>query len=169
MTPRKKKLLPKEQIEELYVKGMVKASQGGVNDPITGEEIPMDQASIVRRTAKAILDGELDPFAVIRDYNVSNGIWTLPEETSAAKAEHTAPTKKKRGKHRDEDDEDKEELELDDEDADEEDDFGEREPTEGDLEDSERFLDDDDEDLYDRDRDFGGRDFDSDAFDREWN
>lgn len=90
ITPRKAKILPKEQIESLYVKGMTKFVAGGETDPICNEEIPGDLASIVRRTALAILNGQLDPLTIIREYKVENEEWTLPAETQAGKKESTA-------------------------------------------------------------------------------
>jgi hypothetical protein len=89
ITPRTAKIVPKEQIEDHYVKGMAKYVTGDVKDPVCGEIIPGDKASIVRRTAKAILEGILDPLAIIREYMVENGEWAVPDETGAATATAT--------------------------------------------------------------------------------
>jgi DNA-directed RNA polymerase subunit F len=159
MTPRKAKMLPKEQIEELYFKGMAKFSGGGELDPICGEEIPGEYAAIMRRTAKAILDGVLDPLAVIRDYMVGNDLWRLPTETAAQKA--NKPKAKGGRRPKDEDEEEEEEEEEDrlnadyDEGEEEEDEIGEPSPEElvdEDGFDSDDRADEDDDDDDDRPR-----------------
>lgn len=110
ITPRKGKMLAREQIEE-QVKALMKASTDDVEDPITGETIPQDYASIARRVLMAVMTGGIDPLAPIRDYMVSNGKWDLPEETKAGKGGKSSPAKEEP----DEDDLDEEE-ELDEED-----------------------------------------------------
>ncbi len=80
IVPKKAQMLPKEQIEERYIKDMLKYSTGKFNDPVTGEEIPCDYAAIVRRTAMAIVNGQYDPLTIIREYMIANGEWEPSDE-----------------------------------------------------------------------------------------
>jgi hypothetical protein len=175
LTPRKAKMLSKEQIEERWVKGLVKYVTGGKTDPICGDEIPADYAAILRRGAQAILNGVYDPLSVIRDFMVENDKWTLPEEITASKSGMATTAPKKKGSSLPS-------KVLRDDEADEED-FAALENEE--LDDDEldpRFEDDDDDDIENFDEcdysddededdilddDFHG--FDPDSFDSEWN
>lgn len=108
LKPRKAKMLPREQIEELYITNMIDFSTRKMRDPVTAQEVPNEMACIVRRTAQAILDGEYDALSVIRDYMVSNGRWTLPEEVQQS-VKLKAAKPKVVAEDKDDDDEDDDE------------------------------------------------------------
>lgn len=77
LSPKKAKMLSKEEIEERYVVGLELALEGGEVDPICGEEIPANLAAIVRLTAMAILAGNRDPLHAIRSYMIEEGDWNV--------------------------------------------------------------------------------------------
>lgn len=79
LSPKKSKMLSKEDIEERYVVGMEAYLSGDETDPICGEEIPGDYAAIVRITAASILGGQRDPLAAIRQYMVEQEKWEVPD------------------------------------------------------------------------------------------
>lgn len=122
-------MLTRDQIEEVFVRGMSKFAVDGGVDPICGQPIPTDYASIVRRTARAILNGVMDPHAVIREYQIENDVWTLPGQTAAGRVEPATAPPKRGGKSRlpDEDEEDVVEDDLDEEEGDEDEDEDEDE------------------------------------------
>jgi hypothetical protein len=82
LSPKKAKILPKEEIEEYYITGMEDHLDGESVDPICGEEIPADLAAIVRATAAAILNGNRDPLSVIRQYKIEQEEWTVKKAKS---------------------------------------------------------------------------------------
>jgi ParB-like chromosome segregation protein Spo0J len=174
LTPRKAKMLPREQIDEKFIKDMTKYCTEDLADPITGEDVPCELASIVRRTALAIINGQYDGLAPIRDYMVENGRWTLPEETQAGKAETAAKKGGKGGKatkgrvtHKDEDEDEEDEPDGEDEEALDDDELDDDELDPRHMDDDDDGYDDDYDD--DDDRSYGGRGFNSEAFDKEWN
>lgn len=151
IAPKKAQMLPKEEIETRYVKGMVDYLSGDETDPVCKEEVPGDLAAIVRLTAMAILQGNHDPLSVIRQYMVEQERWSVDGGVAT------------------EDDEDN------DEDDDGEQAYGggddeDIEPSDDELEalDDEDSGDDDDEIIPRRGRS-RVESFDADQFDREWN
>lgn len=72
ITPKKGKMLDRQQIEEYWVDGLTKYVTGDELDPETGNVVPMHLAAIARRTASAILKGCADPLSVIREYLIAN-------------------------------------------------------------------------------------------------
>jgi hypothetical protein len=147
---RKAKILPKEEIEANYVKGMTPYIEGTKEDPVTGQTIPADLASIARRIAQAVLQGERDPIKVIREYMFDNEIWERPPEAASA------PGRKKNAQMPVVNDE------LDpDEDEDDEDEDQDADDAEGSFERNE--SDDDDVD------DFGGGARTHAEYERDWN
>lgn len=81
ITPKKGTILTRDQIEEIYVKGMLQYITDNIADPITGEIVPSEDAAKIRRIALGILEGVMDPISIIREYYVSNGVWGLPLNT----------------------------------------------------------------------------------------
>ena len=61
ISPRKKKMLAKEQVETIYVKGLSKFVAGGEIDPICGEEIPGELISIVSPYRQGHRRGSIGP------------------------------------------------------------------------------------------------------------
>jgi hypothetical protein len=78
ITARKGSMLNREQIEEVFVKGLMKYITEEQVDQVTGETIPCEDAAKIRRFALAILSGNTDFVSVLREYYVSNDVWTLP-------------------------------------------------------------------------------------------
>jgi hypothetical protein len=78
ISPKKANLLDRHEIEETFIKGMIPFLKTQV-DPVTGYEVPVEFAGIVRRTAMAIVNGSHDSLQPIRDYMFDNGIWERPE------------------------------------------------------------------------------------------
>lgn len=106
LSPRKAKLLVREDIQKLYVDDMECYLEGDEVDPLCGDFVPGSLVDIVRRTAVAILSGQRDPLAIIRSHMVDNGDWELK----------TRGKKKRRDDDDDEDDgddDDDEEMEFD--------------------------------------------------------
>lgn len=87
LTPRKPKMLDRDEIESIFAKGMTRYIANDVTDPVTGNKFPTDLACMIRRAALAIINGERDPEAVMRDYLVANGIWDVPATTQSQKEE----------------------------------------------------------------------------------
>jgi len=77
LSPKKAKILPKEEIEECYISGMEQHLEGETIDPICGEVVPADMVVLVRLTALAILNGNRDALSVIRQYMVEQGRWQV--------------------------------------------------------------------------------------------
>lgn len=101
LTPRKPKMLDRDEIEAIFAKGMTKYITDDVVDPVTGNKFPNELASMIRRAAIAIINGERDPESVMRDYLVANGIWDVPATTQAEQEDEEmrqvkqTPTRKK--------------------------------------------------------------------------
>jgi hypothetical protein len=76
---RKAKILPKDQIEELFIKKLQLWEKNGHVDSASGHKLPRDYVTIMRMTAQAILGGERDPAKVIRDFMVDQGNWEVSE------------------------------------------------------------------------------------------
>ena len=132
VSAKKAKLLPKEEIEQYYVEALEEFLEGDGIDPICQEEVPGDLAAVVRLTALAILSGNRDGLAGIRQHMLDQGEWKL---------------KKKNRKRSDDDDDDDDD---DDSDLDDDDDFDEEEafdPSDDDLDalDDDGYSDDDDD------------------------
>jgi len=80
LTPKKAKMLPKEEIEDRYITALEGLLDGETVDPICGEEIPADLVAMVRLTSIAIINGTLDPLTIIRQYMVEQERWTVKDE-----------------------------------------------------------------------------------------
>lgn len=162
ITPKKGKMLDRQQVEDHWGKGLVKFVTGEHEDPVSGEKLPNDLVSIARRTALAIVNGCTDPLSVIREYMYDNDLWAKPDEEPD---EDAAPVAKKGGKGRkkksEDDDEEPGEVGFDVSKVGLEDDL----ENEGDGEFEKALVDNGLEDGEDGEDD----DFDSDKFDREWN
>lgn len=155
ISPRKAKPLTREQVEHRYVRGLEPFVSECQKDQLTGEEIPCELAGLVRRTAEAIISGELDPVKVIRQHQIDAGVWAAPP--GAGPAPRPKPKKSQRVRNVVEDDEE-DDFEDDDFD-DEEDDDG---PSDLELE-GVSALDDDDDGFH---AEVSSRRFGS---DRDWN
>jgi hypothetical protein len=106
-------MLSREQIDEIYIKGMLKyLGDDEVLDEVTGQPIPKEAAAITRRIAKAINDGNIDFASVIREYYVENGLWTLDSEEPP---EEFDPSVEDEDEEEFQEDEDEDEVELDEE------------------------------------------------------
>lgn len=77
--PKKAKVLDRDEIESVFVKGIMPYLDGEV-DKVTGNKIPMMMAALVRRTARAIIDGCHDPLFPIREYMYDNDEWQRPAD-----------------------------------------------------------------------------------------
>lgn len=86
ISPKKAKMLDREQIEEFYIKVCNKCLAEDVRDPITGDVIPSEHAGIVRRTLMAILNGQTNWVEVHREFMFDNGFWEREEEEELAKS-----------------------------------------------------------------------------------
>ena len=75
IAPKKAKSFDNDDIEEIYVKGMMPYLDGDGVDEITGETVPAEYAAIVRRTALAILSRTRDPLHPIREFMQDMGKW----------------------------------------------------------------------------------------------
>ena len=160
ITPKKGKMLDRQQVEDHFCKALTKYVTGDHEDPQTGEKLPNDLISIMRRTALAIMNGCTDPLSVVREYMYDNDLWAKPDEEPD---EDDAPVGKK-GKGRKKKSDDDEGIDDDDFDVskvglDEDDDLENEGDGEFDRAMVDAGLEDDDE----------GDDFDSDKYDREWN
>lgn len=78
--PKKAKFLSKEEVLAIYIDEIEQYLDGDQIDPICGEDIPADYVAIMRGTAQAILEGERDPLAVIRNFMVDDGRWIADNE-----------------------------------------------------------------------------------------
>jgi hypothetical protein len=107
ITARKGSMLNREQIEEVFVKGLMKYITEEQVDQVTGETIPCEDAAKIRRFALAILSGNTDFVSVLREYYVSNDVWTLP----AGLTKDAPPAKKGKPKPKDDDEDDDDEVE----------------------------------------------------------
>jgi hypothetical protein len=125
LSPKKAKMLPKEEIEECYISAMEEYLDGESVDPICGEEVPADLAAIVRLTALAILNGNRDSLSPIRQFMIEQDRWRVKKSKKLIDDEGD-----------DEDDEDDEEEAFLDEEG----------PSEDELEYLDDFEDDDFED-----------------------
>ena len=86
IAPKKAKLLDRHEIEETFIKGVLPYLKPLV-DPITGYEVPVEFAEIVRRTAMAIVNGSHDTLQPIREYMWDNGIWERTEDAPESSLE----------------------------------------------------------------------------------
>lgn len=77
ISPKKIKPLDRKQIENL-IKQLTPYSINEKEDPVTGELVPENLASVARRTLIAVIAGQTDPLAAIRDYHFDNGLWENP-------------------------------------------------------------------------------------------
>jgi hypothetical protein len=75
--PKKAKILPKADIEDLYVDQVKIWEKIGHIDPVTEHKIPGEYLALVRYTALAILEGERDPAAAVRTFMVKTGRWEI--------------------------------------------------------------------------------------------
>lgn len=82
VSPKKSKMLPKDQVIDFYVEKMEAYIDGDVDDPECGKPIPSAMIKLVQRTAQAILDGERDPLTVIRSVMMEEHGWELMVESS---------------------------------------------------------------------------------------
>ena len=83
ISTRKAKMLPRAEIEKLYVTEMEALADGYTEDPTCGEMIPGNVVSLVQATAQAILKGERDPLSVIRSHMVKTAKWEVKSEGSS--------------------------------------------------------------------------------------
>jgi ParB-like chromosome segregation protein Spo0J len=82
ISTRKAKMLPRAEIEKLYVTSLEALTDGETEDPVCGEYIPGDMVALVQLTAQAILKGERDPLSVIRTHQVEQGQWEVDDAGS---------------------------------------------------------------------------------------
>lgn len=87
VTPRKKKMLLKEQVLKLYIEELEKYRSGKHKDPVCNEPIPAELVCVVSKTAKAIVEGQLDPIAIIREHKIETKEWTVPTEPVTTKTD----------------------------------------------------------------------------------
>lgn len=132
LTPKKAKMLPKDEIEERYISALEGLLDGETVDPICGEEIPADLVAMVRLTAAGIINGTLDPLSIIRQYMVDQERWSVKDQDDSLDDE--------------EDDEEEEDEDIEDFDPDDEDGDG---PSDEDLDSlgDDDYVDDDSEDF----------------------
>lgn len=79
ISTRKAKMLPRAEIERLYVTELESLTDGETEDPVCGEYIPGDVVQLVQLTAQAILVGERDPLRVIRSHMVRSEKWDVDD------------------------------------------------------------------------------------------
>ena len=77
LNPKKAKMLPIEEIKELFITEMKEHLEGESIDPICGETIPADYAAIVIATATAIISGNRDPLSGIRQFMIEEERWEV--------------------------------------------------------------------------------------------
>ena len=80
LSPKKAKSLDKDDIEATFVDGIVPYLDGEQIDEISGQNVPVEYAAIVRRTALAIISGIRDPLYPIREFMYEHGEWISPDE-----------------------------------------------------------------------------------------
>lgn len=78
VAPKKAKMLPRSAIEQFYVDLLTAWLRTEKADPHLGCIVPVDVIKVMRMTTLAILSGQHDPMAVIRNYMVEEGEWTIP-------------------------------------------------------------------------------------------
>ena len=79
ISTRKAKMLPKDEIEKIYVTNLEFLGDGETEDPNCGEIIPGEVVALVRATAQAILAGNRDPLLLIRTHMIEYGGWEIAD------------------------------------------------------------------------------------------
>jgi len=125
LSPKKAKILSKEEIEEFFISGLNQHLLGESIDPICGEEIPGDLVAVARLTALAIVGGCRDPLSPIRQYMVEQERWEVKNIAEGDDIDDDDDDDDDGGEEAFLDDDGPDDADLDDfDDAD--DDFGER-------------------------------------------
>jgi len=79
VSPKKAKMLARSDIEQFYVDLLGNWQERGKECPILKLKMPEHVLKIMKMTAEAILNGQHDPAAVIRNFLIAQGEWTVPE------------------------------------------------------------------------------------------
>lgn len=77
--PKKDKPLSRQEIESYWLETLDNWCVNGYFCPLTKNELPEDMLLVMYGTVKAILSGERDPAAVVRDHYVEQGVWFISD------------------------------------------------------------------------------------------
>lgn len=80
--PKKDKPLSRQEIETHWLETLDSWCVDGHICPLTKNDLPEDMLLVMHGTIKAILSGERDPAAIIRDHYIEAGVWFLKSENS---------------------------------------------------------------------------------------